>query len=165
MASVNQQTIIGRLGKDVEVKTGANGGKYTFIGVATDDVTGKDAAGKWQTETTWHDVTVFGQQAEYLGQHAKKGSSVYILGRTEKKKSENGEYRHRVIAQTVIVFGEGNGNSNGNGNDASTTQAAPADNRGARQTQAAGPAQTQVAAAATQAVAAGPAAEEDDLPF
>ncbi len=151
MASLNVQYIIGKLGKDPELKTAANGTKYMFLGVATDDYTGKGADGKAQTETTWHDVTVFGSQAEYVAKYGKKGSQVFVTGRTQKKKKDNSnEYNVSVIAQTVIVFASGAANG-GIAADptAPTTQEV---SRGARISEA--PAET---------VTSGP--DTDDLPF
>ena len=163
MASVNKMVIVGKLGRDVEAKAGQNT-SYAFFSVATDDYIGKGADGKAQTETTWHDVKCFGKQAEYLGQYGKKGTTVYVEGRVQKSKDkESGAIHVNVIASQVIVFGSnGNGNGNGNGASAQTqTQSDRGAARGAAATQTAPP----PAAAAAQAVPAGDAPGDDDLPF
>jgi len=154
VASLNVQQIIGKLGKDPELKTAANGTKYLFLGVATDDYIGKGSDGKSKTETTWHDVTVFGTQAEYVAKYGKKGSQVFVSGRTQKTKKENSavanEYNVRVIAQTVIVFGSSSGTSVSTDSSSPTAQEV---SQGAR-----------IAGPAVETVTNGPE-DLDELPF
>jgi len=115
MATVNKQIIVGRLGKDVELKQSqnplvdANGvprnANYCYVGVATDHVLGKNEDGTWKTETTWHNVTVNGEMAERLAKNGRKGSLVYVEGRTQHKKDEKtGGYFTNVIASQITVL-------------------------------------------------------------
>jgi len=171
MASVNKQIIVGRLGKDVEVKQGqnqqpqeSNGGaprnnSYCFVGVATDDVHGKNADGTWKTETTWHNVNVYGQQAEYLGKYGKKGGWVYIEGRTQHKKDEKtGTFFTNVVASQVIVF------DMSKGSDAPAEQKTDQQvDRGAARAASQGTT-TQTTTVQPEAVTA-PADDADELPF
>lgn len=121
MGSLNRQELIGKVGKDVELKTSASGTKYLFLSVATSDYAGKGEDGKGKYDTTWHDVSVFGQTAEYVAKYAKKGSTVYVDGRTQKTKKEGtNEYNTRVVANTILVIGEGTG-----GHSASTEDEEP----------------------------------------
>ena len=72
-------TIVGRLGRDPEMKLLASGQQLTSFSVATDRSTGQ--AGARTKETTWFRVSVFGKQAEVANQFLTKGRMVVIEGR------------------------------------------------------------------------------------
>ena len=72
-------TIVGRLGRDPEMKLLASGQQLTSFSVATDRSTGQ--AGARQKETTWFRVSVFGKQAEVVNQYLSKGRMVVVEGR------------------------------------------------------------------------------------
>lgn len=72
-------TIVGRLGRDPEMKLLASGQPMTSFSVATDRSTGQ--AGARTKETTWFRVSVFGKQAEVANQFLTKGRMVVIEGR------------------------------------------------------------------------------------
>ena len=73
-------TIVGRLGRDPEMRFTPNGQAVTSFNVATDRQWA-DAAGVKQKETTWFRVSVWGKQAESTNQYLKKGSMVLVEGR------------------------------------------------------------------------------------
>jgi single-strand DNA-binding protein len=73
-------TIIGRAGRDPELKYTAGGDPVCSFSLATDrSWTGKD--GQKQTETTWFRVSVFGKQAEIVNQYLRKGRLALVEGR------------------------------------------------------------------------------------
>jgi single-strand DNA-binding protein len=73
-------TIIGRAGRDPEMKYTAGGDPVCSFSLATDrSWTGKD--GQKQTETTWFRVSVFGKQAEIVNQYLRKGRLALVEGR------------------------------------------------------------------------------------
>lgn len=81
MASVNKAILLGRLGKDPENLIPADGGtQICHLAVATSRKF-KDRSGERKEETDWHNVVIFGRQAEVAQQYLKKGSEVYIEGR------------------------------------------------------------------------------------
>lgn len=81
MASVNKAILLGRLGKDPESFIPADGGtQICHLAVATSRKF-KDRSGERKEETDWHNVVIFGRQAEVAQQYLKKGSEVYIEGR------------------------------------------------------------------------------------
>ena len=81
MASVNKAILLGRLGKDPESFISADGGtQICHLAVATSRKF-KDRSGERKEETDWHNVVIFGRQAEVAQQYLKKGSEVYIEGR------------------------------------------------------------------------------------
>ncbi len=73
-------TIIGRLGRDPEMKYMPSGDPVTSFSVATDRAW-NDRNGQRQKETTWFRVSVFGKQAENVNQYLHKGSMVLVQGR------------------------------------------------------------------------------------
>ncbi|MDW8396258.1 MAG: single-stranded DNA-binding protein [Anaerolineae bacterium] len=73
-------TIIGRLGRDPEMRYLPSGDPVTTFSVATDRVW-NDKDGQRQKETTWFRVTVFGKPAEITNQYLSKGKMVLVEGR------------------------------------------------------------------------------------
>ena len=75
--SVNKVILVGRLGRDPEVRYLPNGEAVANFGVATSEQW-KDRNGERQERTEWHNVTLYRRLAEIAGQYLKKGSQVYI---------------------------------------------------------------------------------------
>ena len=73
-------TVIGRLGRDPEMRYMPNGDPVTSFSVATDRAY-TDRNGQKVKETTWFRVSVFGKQAENVNQYLHKGSMVLVEGR------------------------------------------------------------------------------------
>jgi single-strand DNA-binding protein len=73
-------TIIGRLGRDPEMRYMPSGDPVTSFSVATDRQY-NDKGGNKIKETTWFRVSVFGKQAENVNQYLHKGSMVLVEGR------------------------------------------------------------------------------------
>lgn len=84
-ASLNKSTLIGRLGKDPEIKYMPNGEAVTNISIATSE-TWKDKAGVKQERVEWHRIVFFRKLAEVAGEYLKKGSNVYIEGKITTRK-------------------------------------------------------------------------------
>jgi len=115
MASLNQVELIGRLGDDPELRD-ANGTSVVNLSIATDESYTRND-GTEVPDTEWHDVTVFGRQAETTAQYTSKGSQVYIRGRLQTSEYTDRDgitrYSTEVVAQRVL-FLEGGDNSGGN---------------------------------------------------
>ncbi|HEY3291247.1 MAG TPA: single-stranded DNA-binding protein [Anaerolineae bacterium] len=73
-------TIIGRLGRDPEMRYLPSGDPVTSFSVATDRQY-NSKSGEKVKETTWFRVSVFGKQAETVNQYLHKGSMVLVEGR------------------------------------------------------------------------------------
>jgi len=132
---VNKVTLIGRLGKDPEVRTLESGTNIAKLALATDE-SYKDKSGEWQTITEWHNIIMWRDMAERAEKMLKKGYLVYIEGKLTNRswEDENGnkKYVTEVRANTFrLLRGEINGNKN-NGqaskpNTAATTTADASD--------------------------------------
>lgn len=91
---LNRVMIIGRLGRDVELRQTPSGQSVASFTVATDEsYTSRDGQKVEQTE--WHRINIFGKQAELCGRFLGKGSLVYIEGRirTRKWTDQSGQER------------------------------------------------------------------------
>jgi single-strand DNA-binding protein len=116
MASLNQVELIGRLGDDPELRD-ANGTPVVNLSIATDESYTRDD-GTEVPNTEWHDVTVFGRQAETTAQYTSKGSQVYVRGRLQTSEYTDRDgierYSTEVIAQRVLFLDGGdNGGDTG----------------------------------------------------
>ena len=83
---LNKIQIIGRLGKDPEVRYMPNGDAVCNFSVATTEKWKDKASGEVQEETTWHRVSAWGRQAEIVGEYLKKGSLVYVEGKMTERR-------------------------------------------------------------------------------
>ncbi len=86
MAGINKVIILGRLGKDPEVRNFQNGGKVVNLRVATSERY-KDREGAQQERTEWHAVAIFNDRlGEVAEKYLRKGSEVYLEGQIETRK-------------------------------------------------------------------------------
>ena len=85
MASVNKVILIGRLGKDPELRYSQGGAPICSFSVATDE-SYKDRDGNKVERAEWHNVTAFQRMAENCANYLSKGSLVYVEGRLKTEK-------------------------------------------------------------------------------
>ena len=111
---VNKVILVGNLGKDPEVRYTAGGQAVASLRIATSRSWTDKASGTRKEETEWHDVEVWGKQAEQCGEYLSKGRQVYCEGRlkTDKwqdKQSGQDRYKVKVVAENVRFLGGGAG--------------------------------------------------------
>lgn len=111
--SVNKVILVGRLGKDPEVRFTNTGSAVANFSLATSEQW-NDKEGKRQERTEWHNIVVWGKQAETCGQYLSKGREVYIEGsiRTssyDDKNTGQKRYKTEIVAQNVRFLGSGGG--------------------------------------------------------
>ena len=109
---VNKVILVGNLGKDPEVRYTAGGQAVANLRIATSRSWTDKQSGQKKEETEWHDVEVWGKQAEQCGEYLAKGRQVYVEGRlkTDKwqdKQSGQDRYKVKVVADTVRFLGGG----------------------------------------------------------
>lgn len=117
---LNKAIIIGNLTRDPELRSLPSGVKVCSFSLATNRVW-KDKNGARQESADYHNVVVFGRQAETVSQYMKKGNSLLVEGRMqtrswEDKTSGEKKYRTEVIADRVQFGPKGNGSVAGTGN-------------------------------------------------
>ncbi len=116
MASVNKVILVGRLGKDPEMRSTPGGTTVAKFSIATDDRF-TDKNGEKQERTEWHNITMFGKLAEICGQYLRKGKLVYVEGsiRTDSwddKETGQKRYRTEIIGNQMQML-DRKGDDNG----------------------------------------------------
>jgi single-strand DNA-binding protein len=106
--SVNKVILIGRLGRDPEVKYTPSGAPVAKFSVATDEVF-KDRAGEQQRRTEWHNIVAWNRLAEICGEYLTKGKQVYIEGsiRSRQWEDQSGNKRtaYEIVAREMKMLG------------------------------------------------------------
>lgn len=101
---LNKALLIGNLTRDPELKALPSGIQVGTFSIATNRVW-KDKNGAKQESVDYHNVVVFGRQAEISAQYLKKGSSVYVEGRMQTRSwdAQDGtkKYRTEVVADRI----------------------------------------------------------------
>ncbi|HEY8131390.1 MAG TPA: single-stranded DNA-binding protein [Thermoanaerobaculia bacterium] len=118
MASVNKVILVGRLGKDPEIRSTPSGTTVAKFSLATDDRY-TDKSGEKQERTEWHNIVAWGKLAEICGQYLRKGKLIYIEGsiRTDSwddKETGQKKYRTEIVANQMQML-DRKGDENGGG--------------------------------------------------
>ena len=109
MRGLNKVMIIGRLGRDPEMRFTPGGRPVTSFSVATTR-TWLGTDGERREETEWFNVVAWAQLAEICKQYLVKGSQVYVEGRLQTRSWEDPEgkkhYRTELVANEMILLGD-----------------------------------------------------------
>ena len=114
--TLNKVFLVGRLGKDPEIRFSGDGNAIANFSIATNE-TWKNKEGTQQEKTDWHNIVVFGASAEkYIQPYVKKGTLVSVEGKLQTRdwedKDGNKRYTTEVIADLyggVQILGSGGG--------------------------------------------------------
>jgi len=98
--SVNKAILIGRLGKDPELKNTESGKAVCNFSLATSE-RWTDNEGERQEKTTWHNIVAWKKLAENMAKYLTKGREVYIEGRIENRSYEDKEGNTKYISEVV----------------------------------------------------------------
>ena len=156
---VNKVILLGRLGKDPELRFTPNQVPVCNFTFATGERR-KDATGQWVEHTEWHNIVTFGKTAENCSNYLKKGREAFIEGRIQTKKYQDKQgqdrWRTEIIADTVQFIGGRDGASKGMASNVMVEESAPAamPNLASADSIAAG-----------GAAASEPTFDDDDIPF
>jgi single-strand DNA-binding protein len=102
MAGVNKVIILGRLGRDPEVRNFQNGGRVVNLRIATSERF-KDREGNQQERTEWHSVAIFNEKlGEIAEKYLRKGSEVYVEGQLETRKWQDQSGQDRYTTEIVL---------------------------------------------------------------
>lgn len=128
MASLNRVELIGRLGDDPDLRYTGEGTAVANLSIATDEsYTRNDGTEVDQTE--WHDVTVFGRQAETVSEYTSKGDQVYVEGNLETSQYEDRDgitrYSTDIIARRVLFLESPDGGQQQGGGPSKQRDPAP----------------------------------------
>ncbi|MGH8003397.1 MAG: single-stranded DNA-binding protein [Limisphaerales bacterium] len=108
MASVNKVILIGNLGKDPDLRYTPSGQAVATFSLATNDRY-KDKDGQMVERAEWHNIVVWGKQAETAKEYLKKGRQIFVEGRiayrTYDDREGNKRYITEVVAQRIQFLG------------------------------------------------------------
>lgn len=113
---LNKVIIYGNLTRDPELKALPSGMNVCSFSLATNRVY-KDREGKRQESTDYHNIVVFGRQAETSAQYLKKGAGTFVEGRLQTRSWDKDgvkQYRTEIVADRV-QFGPRGGAGGGEG--------------------------------------------------
>ena len=107
---LNKVHLIGRLGRDPEVRYMPNGDAVCNFSLATNE-SWKDKNGQKQERTEFHNIVIYRRLAEIAGQYLKKGSQVYLEGKIQSRKytGKDGIERtaYEIIGSEMKMLGGG----------------------------------------------------------
>jgi single-strand DNA-binding protein len=105
--SINKVILIGRLGKDPEMRFTPSGKAVTNFTMATNEVW-IDQNSEKQERTEWHRVVTWGKLAENCAKLLSKGKQIYIEGRIQTRqwddKDGNKRYTTEIVANTMQLL-------------------------------------------------------------
>ena len=127
---LNNATIIGNLTRDPEMKSLPSGMKVTSFSIATNR-TWKSESGEKKEAVDYHNIVVFGRQAETSAQYLKKGSQAMVEGRLQTNSWDDATsgkkmYRTEIVAENV-QFGSRQDNNSQEVRDTTPTVKASSD--------------------------------------
>lgn len=115
--SVNKVILVGRLGKDPELKYTASGTPFCRFSMATDDVWNDKGSGERQERTEWHNIVAWDRLAEICNQYLTKGKLVYIEGSLQTREWDDQEGNKRktteIRARDMVMLSGGAGEGGG----------------------------------------------------
>jgi single-strand DNA-binding protein len=105
---VNRVFLIGRLGRDPEIRHTTSGSAVANFSLATDE-RWTDAEGNRQTRTEWHNIVAWRKLADICGQYLRKGRLVFIEGRIQTREWDDRDGNKRrtteIIASNMQMLG------------------------------------------------------------
>ena len=102
MKTINKVTLLGNLGRDVEMRNTANGEAVANCQVATSSEWKDRDSGERQSATEWHRCVAWGKLAELIGQYCRKGSAVYFEGKLRTRKWQDKDGADQYTTEVVV---------------------------------------------------------------
>ncbi len=107
--TVNRVILVGRLGKDPELKYTPSGTPVAKFSLATDESSKDRNTGETQSRTEWHNIVAWNKLAEICGEYLTKGKLVYIEGsiRSHQWQDQSGNKRtsYEIVARNMQMLG------------------------------------------------------------
>lgn len=117
MSGVNKVILVGRLGKDPEVRHLENGATVANFSMATSETYKDRTTGERREQTEWHNVVLWRGLAEVAEKYVKKGDMIYVEGKLRTRSWEKDgvtRYTTEVVGDNMTMLGGGN-NAGGGG--------------------------------------------------
>ncbi len=97
----NQVTLIGNIGKDVELRTVGDNRSLSTITLATNEYY-KNNKGELIKETHWHNIKAWGKLAETMNNILSKGDEVMVQGKLTYRSFENKEGNKQYVTEIIV---------------------------------------------------------------
>ncbi len=105
---LNEAQILGNITQDLEIRYTTSGNAVVNFSVATNRSFRRPDSDEWQDEVSFHNVVVWGKDAEFLSQRAGKGTRIFVKGRMQTRSWEDSDgkknYRTEIIAEKIILI-------------------------------------------------------------
>ena len=118
MAGLNKVMLIGNLGRDPEIRYSQQGLAVVNFSIATSEYWTDKNTGDRQEKTEWHNIVVFGKQAETCEKYLSKGSKIYVEGRLQTsnyEKEGQTHYNTKIVVSNFQFLGGKQDNQGGGG--------------------------------------------------
>jgi single-strand DNA-binding protein len=137
MSGVNKVILVGRLGKDPEVRNLENGAAVANFSIATSETYKDRTTGEKKEITEWHNIVAWRGLADITQKYLRKGDMVYIEGKLRTRSWEKDgvtRYTTEIVADNMNMLtprtsGGGNAPNNGGGYGGGYSNDAPTENR------------------------------------
>ena len=131
MSGVNKVILVGRLGKDPEVRHLENGATVANFSMATSETYKDRQTGERREQTEWHNVVLWRGLADIVEKYVKKGDMLYIEGKLRTRSWEKDgvtRYTTEVVGDNMTMLGgRGDNTSSGSDYQPPSVQDAPVD--------------------------------------
>jgi single-strand DNA-binding protein len=114
MSGVNKVILVGRLGKDPEVRNLDNGATVANFTIATSESYKDRTTGEKKEITEWHNIVLWRGLAEIAQKYVRKGDLIYIEGKLRTRSWEKDgvtRYTTEVVADNMTMLGSRGGGS------------------------------------------------------
>jgi single-strand DNA-binding protein len=119
MVGVNRVFLIGHLGRDPEVRYTQSGQVVANFSLATTEITGGREGAERQERTEWHNIVVWGKQAEIARQYLRKGRQLFVEGRLQTREWVDPQgvkhYKTEVVCRNFQMLGRRDDGGGGGG--------------------------------------------------
>jgi len=109
MSGINKVILIGRLGRDPEVRYTPDGTAIANFSIATSEEWKDKGTGEKKERTEWHRIVAFRRLGEICGEYLSKGRQIYIEGRLQTRdwqdKDGNKRYTTEIVASQMQMLG------------------------------------------------------------
>lgn len=99
---VNKVILVGRVGKDPEIRYMQNGNAVANLSIATSETWKDKNTGEQQEKTEWHRCAAFRKTAELIGEYVQKGAQLYVEGKLQTRKWQDQNGNDRYTTEIVI---------------------------------------------------------------
>ena len=100
---MNRVQLIGNLGKDPEIKSTSSGNSFAKFSIATSERWKDKSTGEKKEKTSWHNVVCWNEHlTKIIEQYVSKGSKVFVEGKLETRKWQDGDGNDRYSTEVVM---------------------------------------------------------------